>query len=259
VTSKPLAGFGVVVTRPALQAAELVSAIELAGGRAIRFPVLDIIGTSSKAAAHAFAALPRPDLAIFVSQNAVRYGHSLVHGSTADIAAIGPATAAALEACGIGATVVAAGGFDSEHLLAHASLQDVAGKNVTIFRGTGGRALLGDTLESRGARVSYLTVYSRERHIPGKEELSALASACKNGSIDSVIIMSVESLRNYLQLLPEACRATLRRTPLVAPSERVIQTVQDLIPGAPTALAPGPQAADLVDALIAIKQSGQNQ
>ena len=37
----------------------------------------------------------------------------------------------------------------------------LAGKNIFIIRGKGGRALLGDTLSARGAQVNYVEVYKR--------------------------------------------------------------------------------------------------
>ena len=43
MTESPLAGVGVLVTRPEHQADELVAAIERRGGVAIRFPTLQII------------------------------------------------------------------------------------------------------------------------------------------------------------------------------------------------------------------------
>jgi uroporphyrinogen-III synthase len=257
VTGKSLAGCRVVVTRPAAQAAELVDAIEQAGGEAIRFPVLEIAGRSTAEVAQAFRMHPAPDLVCFVSPNAVRYGHGVMTGLSARTIAIGPATAAALGRNGISVDIVPDQGFDSEHLLAHPALQNLSGKSVTIVRGTRGRELLGDTLQSRGARVSYLAVYERRRHVPGDGQMRALERACKTGNIGCVIVMSVESLRNFFGLLPPACHDALLRTPLVAPSERVIQTAQELIPGAATILAPGPQVADLLAALIMNRQSGK--
>jgi len=42
MSESTLNGFGVLVTRPEHQADELATAIEDAGGEAIRFPVIDI-------------------------------------------------------------------------------------------------------------------------------------------------------------------------------------------------------------------------
>ena len=45
----PLAGVGVLVTRPAEQAGDLIAAIEAAGGRSIVFPVIEIAPRSPQA------------------------------------------------------------------------------------------------------------------------------------------------------------------------------------------------------------------
>ena len=70
----PLAGIGVLVTRPAGQAAELVAAIEAAGGRSIGFPVIEIAPRSPQAIEADLAGLADPDIVIFISRNAVEHG-----------------------------------------------------------------------------------------------------------------------------------------------------------------------------------------
>ncbi len=65
MTDGALAGCGVLVTRPAHQASELAEAIENAGGKAIRFPVIEITGRDEDVIANEFAALPDPDIVIF--------------------------------------------------------------------------------------------------------------------------------------------------------------------------------------------------
>lgn len=253
---RPLAGYHVLVTRPAQQASELTAAIEAAGGTAVSFPVMQITGHDPAVVAKDFAALPRPDIAIFISRNAVDYGLSAVRGSQASIAAIGPATRAAIEAQGVSVDIYSNDGFDSEHLLEHPALRGIRDKTVIIVRGESGRELLADTLTARGASVSVLSTYQREIHYAHQDEIAALDEAWRNGGVDCTTVMSVETLQNLLQQLPPSTLEKLRNTPLVAPGDRVIQTAMELVPGIPAVAAAGPRVADILNALIETRHSG---
>ena len=149
-------------------------------------------------------------------------------------------------------------GFDSERLLAHPALQDVRDKSVIVVRGERGRELLADTLRDRGAEVSYLSTYRREIRRAPQDELDSLdKNWCHNG-LDCVTVMSVETLKNLLAQLPPTSLEQLRQTPLVGPGARVIQTAMELVPGIPAVQASGPQPADMLNALIETRHSGQN-
>jgi uroporphyrinogen-III synthase len=63
MTDSPLHGVGVLVTRPRAQAAELINLIQDNGGKAICFPVIEIVPRDSSAVARDAAALPTPDIA----------------------------------------------------------------------------------------------------------------------------------------------------------------------------------------------------
>lgn len=250
----PLAGAGVLITRPAHQSAALKDAIEAAGGRAILFPAIDIVPRADAAIENDINALPGTNLVIFVSANAVRYGVAQVRGHKFRIAAIGTATAAALQAAGIQVDIVPSDGYDSEHLLAMETLQDVAGLNILIVRGESGRELLANTLRRRGARVDYLSVYERRTHLPTSTECHDLENSCRENKINAVMVMSVASLESLLEILPTSCRRQLQKIRLVAPSARVIQTALERIPGATSILSAGPGADDMTKALIASMQ-----
>ena len=118
-----LAGVGVLVTRPDQQADELVQAVEGHGGQAFRFPTIEIVPRDDDAVSACASVLPNPDIAIFVSCNAVRHG--LAYAKAARIAAIGPATAAAIEAAGRSVDIRPASGFDSEHLLREEAFEQI--------------------------------------------------------------------------------------------------------------------------------------
>lgn len=248
----PLAGLGVLVTRPAAQSAELVQAIEAAGGSVHSYPVIDIVARDRAELAAAAAELQAADIVVFVSANAVRCGFDAVQSQGARIAAIGAATATAIVDAGGTVDIVPAGGADSEHLLANAEMRDVDGKVITIVRGQSGRELLAKTLAERGARVQYLSAYERHaRDIP-EDERDRLEQAWQRGDVGAVIVMSVASLEALLGSLPPNCLDRLPDTPLVGPGERVIQTALQRLPGATCVQSPGPGAADLVAALTTV-------
>ena len=245
-----LAGVGVLVTRPRSQAGELIDAIEARGGSAVLFPAIEIIPRDSAAIAAQAAALADPDIVIFVSPNAVRFG--IAHAPRVQLAAVGPKTARAIEAAGHNIDIAPASGFDSEHLLAEPALRNVSDKTVWVIRGQDGRELIAETLRSRGAIVEYLSVY--ERRIPDVTDAEAadIDARWHRGEIDVVTVMSVATLHNLVKLLPESARERLRRTPLVTPATRVLKEALDLFPGIPATLADGPDTDAMVRGIVAL-------
>jgi uroporphyrinogen-III synthase len=139
--------------------------------------------------------------------------------------------------------------FDSEHLLQEPELQQVKGKAVRIVRADSGRELLATTLRERGARVDYISAYRRLPKRISDDELHELERTWRAGQIQYVTVMSVATLESLWSVLPDSCRSLLPETPLVTPSERVIQTASERIPGIQAILAPGPQAGDMVRAM----------
>jgi uroporphyrinogen-III synthase len=168
----PLAGVGVLVTRPKEQAADLVAAIDAAGGHSIVFPVIEIAPRSPQEIETELAGRANPDIVIFISRNAVEHG--LAWSGDGAIAAVGPATAAAIEAAARIVDIRPASGFDSESLLEEPALREVRGKTIRIIRGSGGRELLATTLRERGAEVDYLEVYARRLPDYAEPEIDAV-------------------------------------------------------------------------------------
>jgi len=246
-----LKGFGVLVTRPEHQAEELAAAIEDAGGEAIRFPVIAIEPQEAAYVKRCLETLPSADITIFISTNAVIYGLPHLDGEQTSVAAIGPTTKSAIEAAGRQVDIFPSRGFDSEHLLAEAELQDVSGKSIRIIRGDGGRELLADTLRERGATVDYLPVYRRTTRAYSPNLLAGLEHRWRDGQVHAVITMSVDSLNKLIDILPPGGRELLATTPLVTPSVRVMQTASDRIPEAKVSMAESPRTDDMVRALIA--------
>ena len=253
MTEALLKGIGVLVTRPRAQAAELISAIEDNGGRAVCFPVIEITPKDNEAVDADAARLPAPDLAIFISRNAVLHG--LRHADGAKIAAIGPATAAAIETAGRTVDIQPTTGYDSESLLNEPVLQKIDGRNIRIIRGSSGRELLANTLRERGANVDYLSVYERSLPEISADTLSQLESDWLAGGINVVTAMSVETLDNLLAVLPESLLQKFAAVPLVTPAARVLKEVHNRYPECNVLLASGTQASDIIDAITAIHRT----
>jgi len=250
----PLAGVRVLVTRPRQRAAELEREIEALGGSVIGFPTIDTVPRARADIAADAALLAAPDIAIFISANAVLYG--LDWAASARLAAIGPSTAREIEARGRAVDICSPEGYTSEQLLAVAELQRVEGRVIRIIRGNGGRELLADTLRSRGAVVDYLGVYRRQIPAYTEADIATMRDRLTSGAIGVITVMSVETLDNLLRLLPVECHPVLARTPLVTPASRVINEVTNRFPGIPATLAKGPQARDMVAAIIACTKPG---
>lgn len=252
VLSRPLAGRHVVVTRPAEQAQHLAGLIKDAGGVALLFPVLTIADIEDKAPlASAAARLEEFDLAVFVSPNAVLRALPTLLASRAwpkstRVATVGKGSERTLERFGIADVIAPRSRFDSEALLELPEMQQMAGRRVLIFRGDGGRELLGETLTARGASVEYLSCYRR-----GKPDASAapLAALWSRGELDALIVTSSEGLRNLCEMLDDSGRASLASTLLFAPHQRIAEEARRL--GLARVVLAEPGDDGLIAALIA--------
>jgi len=226
-TPGPLAGAGVLITRPVRQAAGLVRRLAALGATPIAWPAIVILPPADPAPlARAQANLASYDIAVFVSANAVEFGVGDPAHWPASLApfAPGPGTAEALAAVGVTGTRVPAERFDSEGLLALRELQDVKGKRAIVFRGDGGRELLGAALRERGAKVDYVACYRRAAPQSGADGLIA---ALSEGRVHAVTVTSSEGLDNLLAAVGDAGRASLAKLPVFAPHPRIGEHVRD--------------------------------
>ena len=224
----PLAGLGILVTRPARQAAGFAQKVAALGGNPVIFPGIAILPPADPAAlGRAHDALPAYDVAIFVSANAVEHGAPDPRRWPARLVVLapGPGTAEALAEVGLAGARIPATTFDSEGLLALPELAEVRGKRVVIFRGDGGREHLGDALAARGALVDYVACYRRARPAGG---IAGLAEAFGEGRIDAVTITSSEGLDNLWSLADGAVRAAWRACPTFVPHPRIAGHARDL-------------------------------
>ncbi len=242
-----LAGRAVLNTRPTQTANELTEAVLRRGGEVVAFPVLEIVPRSLEAVLADVESLPPADVTIFVSRNAAELGSEHASGL---IAAVGPATASALEARDQNVDITPKDGFDSEHLLKTPELTNAEGRTYRIVRGDAGRELLADELSRRGGRVDYLGVYERRRPAYSDDALSDVADRINRGDVAAIVVMSVESLENLDELMPSNCVAAFHRTLLVTPAARVLKELDKRGPDRPAALAASPRPDDILDAIV---------
>jgi uroporphyrinogen-III synthase len=162
----------VIVTRPALQAAEWVAWLRAQGIDALALPLIAIEPIVDGAPlVEVWNGLAAYRLVVFVSPNAAerffaqrpaeqRWPAAVLAGSP------GPGTTRTLRALGVPAAQIVepaqdAAQFDSEALWAQLRGQDWRGAEVLIVRGDGGREWLAQTLRAGGARVAQIAAYRR--------------------------------------------------------------------------------------------------
>jgi uroporphyrinogen-III synthase len=247
MSAPALAGRRVVVTRPAAQAAHISALIRAAGGEPLLFPALEILDAAHLQPTIALIErLDTFDLAIFVSANAVKKGLGLVRArrdwpAALRVATVGGGSERELQRCGFVRVIAPAERYDSEGLLELPELKDMDGKRVVIFRGEGGRELLGDTLSARGATVEYAECYRRGR--PDADPAPLLALHARQ-ALDAFTVSSSEGLGNLQYMLGEAGRRCLIETPMFAPHERIAAAAR--ASGVQTVVLTGPGDEGLV-------------
>ena len=254
MSSGPLAGRTVVVTRPRAQSAPLAKMIAAAGGNALLFPLLEIAPADDTAGLTLAATqLGNYALAVFVSPNAVRHALPLLLAGRAwpagvRPAAVGPGTVKALDDAGVPGCLMPQGSYDSEGLLDLPELaaDRLAGQRVAIFRGDGGRELLADTLRARGAQVDCITCYRRSGPAG---TFAPLLDAWRGQRLDALVVSSSEAVRYLVAGLDNEGRGWLKETPVFVPHARIAETAREL--GLQRIVLTAAADSGLIDGLLA--------
>lgn len=208
IRNSPLAGKRIVVTRARTQAADLSDKLAALGAEPILFPTIEIAPMEDYGALdRVIGALDKYKWLIFTSVNGVSafwkrlelanlqpptpQGRFAV--SDLKIAAIGPATARALEKRGVRAT------FIPEEYLAEAIVEgigDVRGIWILLPRAEIAREALSVELEQRGAIVREIAVY---RTLPAAPDPQGLFELRRG--VDAITFTSSSTVRNFVLLL----------------------------------------------------------
>lgn len=161
----PLFGKTVVVTRPQDQSAALAAPLRSAGAGVICLPTIEIVPPKDFSALdRAITHLDSYHWLIFTSANGVRaflerldHSNADLRALRANLAAIGPATSAALERLHLKVDVTAPE-FVAEGLLA-ALPADLSGQKILLARAAVARDVLPRELLARGATVDVVDAY----------------------------------------------------------------------------------------------------
>jgi len=206
----------VIVTRPAVQAAEWVTRLRACGIDSAALPLIGIAPAADTAAIEtAWAHLPDRRLVVFVSPNAAEQFFTHRPAQTDWPAAVwagspGPGTTRTLRGLGVPQTRIVepaadAAQFDSESLWARLEGHDWQGAEVLIVRGEGGgRDWLATTLRSHGAHVVHLAAYRRAAPVLSATDHELLAAAQAEPAHHLWFFSSSEAIDNLALALPGA-------------------------------------------------------
>jgi uroporphyrinogen-III synthase len=246
-TPPPLAGLAVLVTRAAGDADGLVAALRTAGAEPVLLPTIQIVDSDDLEALD--AAIDRLqaggyDWVVFTSQHAVKplvqrlgeRGLPLAVMASAQIAAVGSATAAWLDQADIGVDLVP-DQYTAEHVLAAMISRGMAGRRVLFPRGDRARDRLPSGLAAAGATVDEVVVY---RTVPASDADPAVLDRLRSGGIDVVTLMSPSSVQSLASLLEENLHALTRALvacigPVTAAAARELGLRVDVVPERSTA------------------------
>ena len=196
---KPLAGKRILVTRPRAQAAELCDKLTAQGATPIVFPTIEIAppddyGALDRAIRH----LAQYQWITFTSVNGVKsfWERLDVVGAglapVQRIAAIGPATASALQAHDVTVTLI------PDEYVAEAIIESIGavqGQRILLPRADIAREALAVELRKRGAIVDEITAY---RTLPAQPDPDGLRELQRG--VDAITFTSSSTVRNFMAL-----------------------------------------------------------
>jgi uroporphyrinogen-III synthase len=163
------------------------------------------------------------DGVIFTSRYAVRSvaDHWPQQLTAINYYAIGPSTAAELQAAGLPAPLVA-DPASTEGLLSFPQLQQLQNQHWLIIGGKDPRPLLQESLRKRGAQIEFVAGY--QRHCPTYS--AASIERLGQEGITTVVIQSMSCLKNLAKLLKDMPEHPLWHSGLIVPTERYCESTK---------------------------------
>jgi uroporphyrinogen III methyltransferase/synthase len=215
IKEKPLLGQKVIVTRPRESAHALSNRLRGLGAQPIEIPTISIEPLHDYSELDRFLEnLNAYDWIIFTSMNGVKYFFEhILSVDLADskknkdyitstknikIAAIGPATASALQEKGIKADFIPKKYLASE---IGKEIGNVRGKKILLPRADIASKVLTETLREKGAVVDEIAVY---RTVPNAEfgiQSGEVIKILENGEVDWITFTSASALHSFTTLI----------------------------------------------------------
>lgn len=202
----PLQGRRIAVTRPGAQAEKLLAGLRRLGAQPVHCPTIRIADPEDPAPfREALRRLDSYDWVVFTSANGVaRFWHELESGgggpgllAATRVAAIGPATAKALEERGVRPEIV------PEEYVAEAvadaliGLGAVAGRRVLLPRAAGARQVLPERLRAAGAEVEEVIAYESR---PDPEGITRLRDELQRDALDMITFTAASTVNHFVEL-----------------------------------------------------------
>jgi len=204
--SRPLWGQTIIVTRAREQASGLVEGLQELGARVIQCPTIRVEALEDYSVLDGvLGELDIYDWIVFTSTNGVEQFWNRLRGRNLDtralrnaqVAAIGPATANALEQHGLYADFVPESSISddvAQGLLEHG----VQGRRVMIVRALEGREVLQEKLSEGGAHVTVAPCY---RTVPDNSNAATARELLTAGEVNWVTFTSSSTVKNFVDAI----------------------------------------------------------
>lgn len=201
---RPLAGATVVVTRAADAGDGLRAALLTLGARVVDCPVTRVETLDPAPLDAALATLATVDWLVFTSARAVErtFAHAQARGLAPErfahcrVAVVGEATAAAVQAWGLGVTAMPARYVAEALVETLAARDDVRGTRVLFPVAAGARAVVADGLRALGAEVDAVPLYV-SRPDPGPA--AAVVPALRDGPVVAATFAAPSAVRAFVE------------------------------------------------------------
>lgn len=202
----PLFGKGIVITRPAEQSEGLAEMLKSLGARVLSFPTIAIKPPASWASCdQAMEKLEMFEWIIFTSVNGVKFFFQRLKQKKRDVrdlkgirlAAIGPATARAIEERGLGVDLMPST-YTSEGLLKAFNNIEINGVPILLPRAKEAGDTLPTELARRGASIKEIPVYRTVgSHLNPREFIEWI----KKGKVSLVTFTSPSTIKYFRKIM----------------------------------------------------------